>query len=410
MERYDDPIDTEEELRETYPHLYGIEEKPYEPPGYELSPKHQKFLDEQRAKLSERREFEDEFGEQYQHSIDDLTDEMLPTLNFRRWDNLFLARPANAFLEAGENAGPVKSRLLGDYWLEGEMSVLFSETGLGKSALAMQIARALTGGKRFEPFATDIDPVRCAYFDFELTDDQFRLRYTAERPDPLDTGKLFPDALIRLPPQLLRSLPAGFDNYYDFLIESIFQHVEMLKVRSIIIDNITWLNPNVENSPSMQRLMQTLVHIKKNYGVSILLIAHTPKRLSRGPITINHLQGAATLGRFIDSALALGPSRRGHDIRYLKAVKHRSTAGREADAEVATLRILKIGRFLGFDFEGYAMESTHCGWGYGDGSSEAFIESVLELVAAKRSQRQIAEELNVSASTVRRCVNALNKN
>ena len=160
----------------------------------------------------------------------------------------------------------------------------------------------------------------------------------------------------------------------------------------------------------MQRLMQTLVNIKKNCGVSILLIAHTPKRISRRPITINHLQGAATLGRFIDSAFALGPSRRGHDIRYLKAVKHRNTAGREADAEVVSLRLGKTGRFLEFDFEDNAMESTHCGWGYGDGSSEAFIESVLELIAEKRSQRQIAEALNVSASTVKRCVDALNRN
>jgi hypothetical protein len=160
----------------------------------------------------------------------------------------------------------------------------------------------------------------------------------------------------------------------------------------------------------MQRLMQTLVHIKKHYGVSILLIAHTPKRLSRGPITINHLQGAATLGRFVDSCFALGASRRGHDIRYLKAVKHRNTAGRENDAEVAALRIGKTGRFLGFDFEGNAMESTHCGWGYGEGSSEAFIESVLQLIAEKRSQRQIAETLNVSPSTVRRCIDAVNKN
>jgi hypothetical protein len=108
FERYDDPIDTDEELRESYPFLYDDLEKPYEPPGYRLSPKHQNFLDEQRAKLADRREFEDEFGEEYQHSIDDPTDEMLPTLNFRRCDNLFLARPANAFLEPGENAGPVK--------------------------------------------------------------------------------------------------------------------------------------------------------------------------------------------------------------------------------------------------------------------------------------------------------------
>ncbi len=408
MSQYDD-LEDEDELRESYPHLYGGNEAPYEPQGHTLSLKHQKVLDEERSKLAERRRVVDEHGDDY-HNIDELTDEMLPSLNFRRFDNLFLARPANAFIEGVEKGGRTKRRLFGDFWLEGELSVLFAETGLGKSALAMQIGRSLAGGKRFDPLATDIDPVRVAYFDFELTDDQFGLRYTAERPDPLDTGPLFPDALLRLPPQFLRNLPPGFDNYYDFLIESVLYMVEFTRAKAIIIDNITWLNPNIENSPSMQRLMQTLVHIKKHCGVSILLIAHTPKRSARGPITINHLQGAATLGNFIDSCFALGGSRRGTAVRYLKAVKHRSTASREADAEVATLRIGKAGRFLGFDFEGYVMESTHCGWGYGEAGSEAFVESVLELIAEKRSQRQIAEALNVSLTTVNRCVQAISKN
>ena len=402
MNQYDD-LANEGELRESYPFLYGGDEKPYEPPGYKLSPKHQKFLEQQRAKLAEKRFFIEGYGEE-SPDIGELTDEMLPTFNFRRWDNLFLARPANAYIDGVDQNSRTKRRLLGDLWLEGELSVLFSETGLGKSALAMQIGRALTGGKRFDPFETDIDPIRCAYFDFELTDDQFRLRYTAERPDPFDTGKLFPDALIRLPPQFLRTLPPGVDNYYDFLIESVFQHVELIGAKSIIIDNITWLNPNVENSPSMQRLMQTLVYIKKHYGVSILLIAHTPKRLSRGPISINHLQGAATLGRYVDSCFALGASRRGSSTRYLKSVKHRNTAGRENDAEVATLRIGKSGRFLGFDFEGYALESTHCGWNHGDLGSDEFVQAVLELAKDKLSQRQIAATLDVSAATVNRCL------
>ncbi|HEX6278401.1 MAG TPA: AAA family ATPase [Pyrinomonadaceae bacterium] len=400
----------EDVAREAYPWLYGVEERSYEPPG--LEPKYQKILDEEKAKLAERARVVDEHGEDY-HNIDEVTDEMLPTLNFRRYDNLFLARPANAYIESVARAGPstrTARRLLGNFWLEGELSVLFSETGLGKSALAMQIGRALTGGKSFDPFETDIDPIRCLYFDFELSGEHFGLRYTAERPDPLDTGKLFPDTLIRLPPQFFQHLPPGYDNFYDFLISSLLYHVHITRAKALIIDNITWLNPNIESSPSMQRLMQTLVHIKKHHGVSILLIAHTPKRHSRGPITISHLQGAATLGNFVDSCFALGRSRRGHDIRYLKAVKHRNTAGSERDAAVATLRIGKTGRFLGFDFEGYAMESEHCGWGYGEGGSEAFIQSVLELLAEKRSQRQIADTLNVSLTTVNRCVQSINKN
>jgi hypothetical protein len=120
MRKYedDDPLETDEEVREKYPWLYGIQEEPYEPPGYKLSPKHQKFLDEQRAKFAEQRQFVEEYGEEL-HTVDELTDEMLPTFNFRRWDNLFLARPANAYLENIEPDARTKRRLLGDFWLEG---------------------------------------------------------------------------------------------------------------------------------------------------------------------------------------------------------------------------------------------------------------------------------------------------
>jgi hypothetical protein len=55
MDRFDDPIETEEELRESYPHLYGMEEDPYEPPPYKLTAEQEKFRETQRAKLVEHR-------------------------------------------------------------------------------------------------------------------------------------------------------------------------------------------------------------------------------------------------------------------------------------------------------------------------------------------------------------------
>ena len=58
----DDGLETEDELRESYPHLYGGNEKPYEPPGYKYTPEQQKFLDTQRAKLAEERRVVEEHG------------------------------------------------------------------------------------------------------------------------------------------------------------------------------------------------------------------------------------------------------------------------------------------------------------------------------------------------------------
>lgn len=403
MYQDDDPLETEEELRESYPHLYGIEEPPYQPPEYQLSPHHQKILDEERSKLAERRRVVEEHGEDY-HNVDELTDEMLPSLNFRRWDNLFGARPANAYLSGPEEIKRSKRRLFSNYWLEGELAILFGDTGNGKSALAMQIARSLAGGERFDPFEMEVEPTRVAYFDFELNAEQFRKRYTAEIPDPADTGPLFPDELIRCPPESFSELPPGFDDKFEFLITSIVDLVTLLEAKVIIIDNITWLSTNIESSPTTLRLMKTLVHLKNRHGLSILVLAHSPKRFSRSHISAAHLHGSTMLSNFADSIFAMGTSMRGENIRYLKGVKHRSSAARPISTEVATIRIGKSGRFLGFTFDGFKDERAHIGWSLRESTLDrhALIEHVDALSQRKFSQREIAAELGVSPATVNR--------
>ncbi len=399
-----------DEAAERYPFLYGAKDEPYVPPRDQLSPEHQKILDMERAKLLARTQVVEEHGENYHH-IEEITDEMLPRLNFRRYDNLFGARPANAYLEGPEEIKRSKRRLFSNYWLEGELAILFGDTGGGKSALAMQIARALSGGERFEPFEMEVPPTRVAYFDFELNAEQFRKRYTAEIPDPADTGPLFPDELVRCPPEAFSELPPGFDDKFEFLINSIVDLVTLLDAKVVIIDNITWLSTNIESSPTTLRLMKTLVHLKNQYGLSILVLAHSPKRFSRAHISVAHLHGSKMLSNFADSIFAMGTSMRGENCRYLKGVKHRSSAARPVSTEVASLRIGKSGRFLGFTFDGFKDERAHIGWSLRESTvdRDALIEQVEELSQRNFSQREIAAELGVSPATVNRSLNLKKK-
>ncbi len=41
--------------------------------------------------------------------------------------------------------------LFGEFWLEGELSLMFGEAGAGKSVLAVQIAQAIASGEAFAP-------------------------------------------------------------------------------------------------------------------------------------------------------------------------------------------------------------------------------------------------------------------
>ncbi|HEV7644636.1 MAG TPA: AAA family ATPase [Pyrinomonadaceae bacterium] len=83
--------------------------------------------------------------------------------------NLFNLKPANQWLEdAGKK--PAAKSLFGDFWLEGELSILFSDTNRGKSTLAMQIAEALARGKAIAPMESVPDAQKVLYLDFELSE------------------------------------------------------------------------------------------------------------------------------------------------------------------------------------------------------------------------------------------------
>src|SRR5258708_2155231 len=75
----------------------------------------------------------------YQKLLDDYKKKnprILPT------DNLFAVRPANEWVEQTASE-PAKAQLFGDLWNEGELAIMFADTGTGKSILAIQIAESI---------------------------------------------------------------------------------------------------------------------------------------------------------------------------------------------------------------------------------------------------------------------------
>ena len=64
-----------------------------------------------------------------------------------------------------------------------------------------------------------------------------------------------------------------------------------------------------------------LKKIKNKYGLSLLILAHTPKRDATKGITKNDLSGSKMLMNFCDSAFAIGESFQKNGLRYLKQIK-----------------------------------------------------------------------------------------
>lgn len=282
--------------------------------------------------------------------------------------------------EASMTANP--KQLYGEFWFEHEIGCLFADSNVGKSILAIQIA---------EDIAKTGEIV--LYFDFELSEKQFQLRFTDEQ------GNLhhFPSTLYRVQPDM--NLIASIDEpFEDALMRNIENVAVETKARILIIDNISILCMQMEKGEDSAALVQRLRTLKNKYGFSILIIAHTPKRNMSMPITQNDLAGSKKLFNFIDSCFAIGLSAQGGNMRYVKQVKVRNCEMRYGGDNVMVCHIEKVGTMVQFINMGTAPEHDHLRMV----NREEQVQEVRLLSASGLSLRDIASRMGVSKSTVNR--------
>lgn len=282
--------------------------------------------------------------------------------------------------EASMTANP--KQLYGEFWFEHEIGCLFADSNVGKSILAIQIA---------EDIAKTGETV--LYFDFELSEKQFQLRFTDEQ------GNLhhFPSTLYRVQPDM--NLIATIDEpFEDALMRNIENAAVETKARILIIDNISILCMQMEKGEDSAVLVQRLRTLKNKYGFSILIIAHTPKRNMSMPITQNDLAGSKKLFNFIDSCFAIGLSAQGGNMRYVKQVKVRNCEMRYGGDNVMVCHIEKVGTMVQFINMGTAPEHDHLRIV----NREEQVQEARLLSASGLSLRDIASRMGISKSTVDR--------
>lgn len=273
-------------------------------------------------------------------------------------------------------------------WYEGEVCCLFADSNLGKSIYAVEIASEIAKTQKV------------IYFDFELSDKQFQLRYSD------DNGNLytFSDNLLRseIDPDLIEE-----GKFEDEVIADIEGASIQYDCKVLIVDNITYLNSVTEKADAASMLMMRLMQLKKKHGLSILVLAHTPKRPLTSPITQNDLAGSKKLFNFFDSVFAIGRSAKDENLRYIKQVKVRAGAFEYGAENVIVSEIVKEGSWLHFRNIGYATEREHLKE-QTDRDISSFDERVKELRKDGKSIREIADMLAVSKSKIGNIIKKLN--
>lgn len=250
-------------------------------------------------------------------------------------------------------------QLFGSLWRAGETAVLFGDAGIGKSVLAVQIAESIARGSADtlvrngrgtrdrtdpespNPYRATVKPQKVLYIDFERTRDQFDERYSAPSPIPgkLPVGHRFPRNLIPLHLGDIDYIPPIFKNApHRYLSYWLHENIEEKDPRVLIIDNIAYLARTLAGG-SGTSLMKTLKLWAARFDISILAVAHRRPHKRLAPVTLADLAAAPGVADLADTVFAIGPSTCGHDIRYIKHLKSRSSLPTNDAANVIVCRI-----------------------------------------------------------------------
>lgn len=301
------------------------------------------------------------------------------------YGKLFNTKSANEWSRLA-SLRPDPDSLWHSLWHEDEICCLFADSNIGKSIYAVQIAAEISREKRV------------IYFDFEMSDKQFQRRYTA------DNGYIynFDDNFYRAE---MNSDMINPETFEEDVIYEIKRQLMTYRCKVVILDNLTYLCSEAERGDAASRLMMNLISLKKELGLSILVLAHTPKRPLSSPITQNDLAGSKKLFNFFDSCFAMGKSGRDEKLRYVKQLKARAGAIEYGAGNVIVYEIVRDDGWLHFEEVDHCPESRHLKENT-DADRELMFTQVHALKESGKSQREIAREIGISLSKVHRILNA----
>ncbi len=311
---------------------------------------------------------------------------------------LFTVKTGNRWIEQAKTR-PIPKMLFGEFWFEGEICILFADTNLGKSILAVQIGDSISKGVQVSGFKLETQKQPVLYFDFELSDKQFENRYSLKFEQHYNWDKNF--IRVEINPDATIPENQSFEDYLNYSLERSIIETE---AKVLIIDNLTFLKTETEKAKDALPLMKHLKALNNKYGLSILVLAHTPKRDLSKPITRNDLSGSKMLINFCDSSFSIGESHSDKNLRYIKQIKQRNTEQIYDAENVCVCQIDKPNNFLLFEFVNFGKEWEHLKH-HTEKDKESLADKVNELTRLGRSLREIGAEMGISHMKVKRILN-----
>lgn len=318
-------------------------------------------------------------------------------------EDLLIVRPANQWMEEASRR-PIPRMLFSEFWHQGELCILFADTNLGKSILAVQIADAISRGVAISGFKLDAPKQKVLYFDFEMSDKQFEKRYSINYRQHY----AFDDNFLRIE---INPNCTDFERFETALFSSIERAIATHNAKVLIIDNLTYLKTQAtETAKEALPLMKSLKELKMKHNLSILVVAHTPKRSLANPLTVNDLAGSKHLANFIDSLFAIGLSYQDKTLRYLIQLKARATELLYNDRNIMLCRIAQPHNFLAFEFMEYGNEREHLRQPTDDHHELSEIDAMIVAMKEENPNFSLVDIANAVGTNRMRVKRVLDKN
>jgi RecA-family ATPase len=305
-------------------------------------------------------------------------------------------KKANTWVDEAKDR-PIPNMLFSELWYEKEVCILFADTNLGKSILAVQIADSISRGNAVPGFKLESKPRKVLYLDFELSDKQFENRYS----EGYKNHYQFSSNFLRAEINTELDIPKEYKGIEDYLCNTLYLTIKSKEISVLIVDNLTFLSSENEKAKDALVLMKTLKKLSRKENISILVLAHTPKRDESKPINKNDVAGSKMLMNFCDSSFAIGTSSQEPSLRYIKQIKQRNTEHLYHSENVIVCSIEKKTNFLEFQFIDFDSEKSHLKT-YDSSDSDERNEQIQLLVSEKLSNVHIASRLGVSEGAIRK--------
>lgn len=235
--------------------------------------------------------------------------------------------------ESVKNAPPQKM-LIGELIYSCEQVILFGATNLGKSILATQFGIAIAEGIDLElgdeTFENESEPQKVLYFDFELSDHQF-----TKRLGEITVGNNFRRATIQR--------GAILDGSPIQIFKIIKGAATTWGAKVIIIDNISKIGNRLEEADRATEFMGALWDLCRHDEYTIIIMAHTPKRDKKNPITADSISGSSKIPQLADSIIGINesPTEDQSTHVYIKQVKTRNGSRKYGEMNVVRTKIIE---------------------------------------------------------------------